>query len=1083
MNPTSVIQPKALFKYSIALCFWLFLSSLYAASNQKLSIQFTNTPPLKAFATIEATSPYRFVYQKQLDLSKPLISMTRENVEIDDVLEAISNQTGLVFQRSGTNIAVKQGQKNVQQGIGVLSGKLVDEIGAPLPGATIQTFPGNDYAIADNNGHFSIELPAGMYTVEISMMGFQTYRIAEVNIENDTTTPLNIALVPAAEALDEVVLTATYNPEVSSVEGLLVQQKKAAQFSDGISAEQIAKTPDNDVGATLKRITGVTTVDDKYVVVRSLGDRWNQAVMDGINLPSTDAYQQHFAFDIIPNALVESVVVSKTATPDMASNFAGGMVEIRTKDIPLENFTSISIQNSYNDRSTFKDRVTKQQGKYDYFGFDDGTRDFPSLEFIDLPVTEASAGPYIAQSRKFTRDNFTNYTEKNDPGAVYQLALGRTYKLKDNKWGFVGAVTFRNTQTTQEIAHTERGKYMRNTLFSPVNEENGQYYNRLEQYGFKNTGASYNYNATLAGMLNGGIQLDNHRLSLRNTYTHIYDNELTQIDGWNYYNDAIDGILDRTQLPRRETVNYPVYQTFIQNKLEGNHHWNKLDMDWFLAHTHTSKDTKDATFTEAFRTLLGEDELLQYQVYNSANNIKRENYWNTETDFNWGGSLSWKFNLGHTRHIVKTGYSGSIRKAENQQTRASLRRLAAPSEGDLINISTPFSELLDGSYYRWNGFGWSTFNFYGEKYEGKVEMHSPFLMFDNRFTNWLRLVWGLRAENYVYTQLESQRQDETYITEQLDDKKWQYLPSVGLIISPNSNTNIRLGYNKSVIRPQFSERLQVPYYDPVRSALVLANWSGIFSSVVENYDLKFEWFPALGEIISAGLYHKSIQDPIEAVTRIAEDGGSRYIHTVNSKNAKLWGVELEIRKSLSFLGEGKALDNLFLSGNATFNDTKVVSIVNLDGSGGTYEADRPLYGQSPYAYNLGMDYTGERFGASVRHNASGDQYILVGYTYDAEEIRMPYATTDAQLSWRFLPGKNLGLKLNIKNIFDAVYQTYNNANSYQGKEREEYQYGDNPRERYTLTPGASDTYDEGIDQKMFKSHIGRTFGLSINYNF
>ena len=148
-------------------------------------------------------------------------------------------------------------------------------------------------------------------------------------------------------------------------------------MSDGISAEQISKTPDSDVGGTLKRVTGITTIDNKYVVVRSMGERWNTAAMDGINLPSTEAYNQNFSFDIIPTAMVESVVVSKSATPDMNASFAGGYVEVRTKDIPNENFTTVTLGTSYNDQSAFKEFLTRKRGKYDYFGYDDGTRDFP----------------------------------------------------------------------------------------------------------------------------------------------------------------------------------------------------------------------------------------------------------------------------------------------------------------------------------------------------------------------------------------------------------------------------------------------------------------------------------------------------------------------------------------------------------------------------------------------------------------------------------------------------------------------------------------------------------------------------------
>jgi hypothetical protein len=132
---------------------------------------------------------------------------------------------------------------------------------------------------------------------------------------------------------------------------------------------------------------------------------------------------------------------------------------------------------------------------------------------------------------------------------------------------------------------------------------------------------------------------------------------------------------------------------------------------------------------------------------------------------------------------------------------------------------------------------------------------------------------------------------------------------------------------------------------------------------------------------------------------------------MNSHSAKLFGVEFEIYKNLTFLGEGDLLKKIFLCGNAAFNDTEVTGYERIDGEGGLYKANRPLYGQAPYNYNLGLDYIGERAGFSIRHNAIGDQYILVGFNYDAEEIRKPYSVTDAQMSYKLGKERDIELKV------------------------------------------------------------------------
>ncbi|MFH6991524.1 TonB-dependent receptor domain-containing protein [Flavobacterium sp. FlaQc-48] len=1071
--------------FSRQFAFWILFFGLFIgvdtlySQTGTVSVDFKNSSPQKIIDNLKSRTPYQFIYQKDLNLSEPLITLKKENVSIDEILSDLQSLSNLNFRRNENNIAVNSKDSGKKKKKGKITGKVVDTNGLSLPGANIKVAQLALGTQSDIDGNYVLELDPGEYTIEISVISFQSQKITGVKVIEATDTPLVVALKEDAQSLNEVVIIQNYKQATASVQGMLLQQKKAAQFSDGISAEQIARTPDKDVGSSLKRITGVTTIDNKYVVVRSMGERWNQAVMDGITLPSTDAYQQNFSFDIIPTAMVESIVVSKSATPDMYANFAGGYVEIKTKDIPKENFTSFSISSSYNSRSVFKERLTKAEGAYDYLGFDDGRRDYPNMLPLEVPVSEASSGPFIEQSKKFTEDNFSTYKTYAAPGTTLQFAIGRSYNLKDNnKWGFVGSLLFKNTQETLEIEHTERGRFLTNTRFSQEGT-GGKQYSVFEKFGFRNSGANYNYNSTLGGMFNAAIQLGNHKITTRNTAMHIYNNQLNQITGWDK-GTGVPEILDGSGLPTTTESNYPVYQTFIQNKIEGNHRFEKLEINWYGSYGSITKDTKDATFLETFREKAGDDELILHKVYNSGGRFpfSRDNYTNDESDYNWAINFDYSFDLGEvSKNDIKAGYFGTYKKATNQQRSA---KLVTVGQGtDRANIYDPLSEFLDGSEYYYGGFGWQDYGKYGDKYEGDVKVHSPYLMLDHKIGRLVRLVWGARAESYIYNEISNQFEAPGVFPLKKEDKKWQFLPSASLTISPTNKTNLRLGYNRSVLRPQFAERVGTPYYDPIRSAKIL-NWSaGMISSVSDNYDLKLEWFPSGGEILSFGVYHKNIGDPIESIGTV--NGNSGIIYNLNSYNAKLWGIEMEFYKNLSFLGDGPILEKLFISGNASLNNTKVTSYVNVDGTGGLYEANRPLYGQSPYTYNLGLDYVGERMGFSIRHNAIGDQYILVGFDYSKEEIRMPYAVTDAQVSYKFFKEKNLELKCSMKNMFDAGIQTYNNANSY--SHIQEVPYGSNPRDQFSLGANATKKYDPDIDQVVFKAWSGRTISISLNYSF
>lgn len=1059
----------------------LFFSIFFGITNAysqsgTISVDFKNASPKEVFENLESRTPYRFIYQKDIDFSKPLISLKKNDITINDLLNELQKLTSLNFRRNNNNIAVNKKTASGKK-LGSISGKIVDKNGLALSGASVKVAETANATVSDFDGNYSFDLEDGIYSIEVSYVSFQTQKITGIQLDGSNIV-LNVILKDDAESLNEVVVTQTFQKATATTEGMLLQQKKAAQFSDGISAEQIARTPDKDVGSTLKRITGVTTIDERYVVVRSMAERWNQSVMDGVNLPSTDANQQQFNFDIIPTTMVESVVVSKNATPDMYANFAGGSIEVKTKDIPKKNFLSFSLGTAYNSRSTFNERLTKQQGANDYIGYDDGRRDYPSgLVNIDEPTTEAASGPYLEQSKRFTEDNFSTFKTYAAPGTSLQFAIGRTYELKDNnRFGFVGSVYLKNRQDQLQIDHTERGNYKVNTYFMPA-PENG--YSTYEKYGFKNSGTSYNFNSVLSGMFNAGVQLGKHKIATRNSYMHMYDNQLTQVTGW-LLGATMSEILDGTDLPFTEETDYPVYQTFIQNKIEGNHRFENLEINWFGAYASTSKDTKDATFVTQYRRYAGDDIQLYTQIYNASDSFRRSNITSSEKDYNVGLNFNYAFEFGELfKNNIKGGYFGTYKKARNQQETAALTVIGQGT--DTANVEIPYSQLLNGSYYRWGGFGWTSIKSYGNEYIGDVKVHSPFLMLDNKISQYIRLVWGMRAESYVYTQIASQSNSaNNFDTAQLDDTAWQYLPSVNLTVSPTNKTNFRLGYNKSVIRPQFAERLILPYYDPVRNSLVINATGGIVSTVVESYDFKTEWFPSPGEIISFGIYHKNLDKPIEGVTDIGAES-SRSIKMMNSDSARLFGVEFEIYKNLSFLGEGDLLNKIFICANASFNNTKVTGYKQTDGTGGLYEANRPLYGQSPYNYNLGMDFISDRTGFSIRHNAIGDQYILVGFSYEGEEIRMPYSVTDTQISHKFFKEKKLEVKLGVKNLFDTAIETYNNFNSYSDKTGAAT--GSNPREFYSLSPGATKKFDQDIDKKIFKAWTGRTISLSVSYSF
>lgn len=1030
---------------------------------------------------IEKQSGMNIAYDhKQIENVK-VSALSVDNKNWEQVLQTSLLETDFILKKNGSSYAITRKTSSSEKK-GIVSGKVVDEFGIEIPGAGVVIAGTTTGTQTDMNGNFELPLAEGTYTIEIRFISYQTQRVTGVKVSGGKTTTLNTTLVEDMNSLEEIVITVSYDN--ASAEGLLRQQKTAAQMSDGISAEQISKTPDSDVGATLKRVTGITTVDNKYVVVRSMGERWNTAAMDGVNLPSTEAYNNSFSFDIIPTAMVESIVVSKTTTPDMNANFAGGYVEVKTKDIPNEDFLTFSWSSSYNDQSAFKEFLTRQRGKNDYFGFDDGTRDFPKgLEPMDWNNPQ-----FFEQSQQF-KDNFTTYKTTADPGSGFQLSMGKRFDFNENdKWGFAAAITTKNEQTILNIDHTGRGGWTDQGVYNRYWEEQGT--EPVTFYDFKNSGASYSYKSTLAGMLNFGLQVGKSRFSFRNSYTHIYDNTLTRVTGWNEYTNGAGDMITPESIPYTDNTVYPVYQTLIQNKLEATHNLGGAEINWFAAHTGIGSDTKDYTQHQTYYRRIGEDLMTYHQVYNSGNDFARGLIENHETDYNFGASVKFSINGERLKNDIKTGYSGALKSNTNEQQKFFLRvdenRDIPNNERNYLMMYGDLADWFNGDYYVPGGIGWQTKPLYkNNKYEGKVTQHAPYLMFDHRLGNKLRLVWGARADYFKYELVSQQIEEDdprNLTNTEVEDKRWQLMPSANFTYSPTNDLNLRLAYGKSVLRPQFNERTGLPYFDPVANALIFN--TSLTSSVVSNYDFKAEWFLGRGEIISAGLYYKDIDRPIERVGYVSGEG-NLYLYNTNSKNAKLQGVEVEVRKSMGFLAQNTFLEKLFISGNFTYNKTKITSFRNrfhTEDSAETYETDRPLYGQTPWAYNLGLFYDGDRLGMSFFYNAKGDQYIMVAYDYNGEEIQMPYAVADAQISYKLLKDKNLEIRINAKNLFNSVMEFYNNHFSYMGI-KPGYDFTGDGREGRALIPGATDKYDKNIDKVLFRAYTGRTFGLSVNYTF
>lgn len=1061
--------------------FMLMLSALLF--NQALARSFEQTPressvSIKiaemsisdALSLLEEKAGLSINYNRSIFSQNSKISLDVKNMPFELILKKILSGTRVAYRFADTNtILLYKLPDPVKPGR--ISGKILDEKGETLPGASIKVIETGKATQTASDGSYTLSVEPGIYTVEVSYISFITQRISEVNVKADKNTPLDISLKPDAKGLQEVVVTASYKK--ASVEGLLARQKNASEISNGISADQIARTPDKNIGESLKRISGVSTVDNKFVIVRGIGERYNSAQLDGVLLPSTEPQTRNFSFDLIPSNLVDNVVVSKTITADMNTSFGGGLIQINTKDIPTENFMSFTAGTSYNDQSTGKDFLSHKRGKYDYFGFDDGRRDFPE----GLVHTDKTTAPNIGlsaeeyqkklddQSKKFTVDNFSLYKYKTAPSQNYQFTIGRLIGLdtvKKNKLGFTGSLTYRNSQNINQFDNVHRSDWYLN---------------------YNNYGNKYIFNTTLGALFNVGLQLGQNRFSFRNTYTHLYNNELVRTIGYEESNGSTS-ITDGAPPNRIQEIDDPTFTDLLQNKLSGQHQLSKIKLEWNVARTGIERKEKDIGIASSVPRKVGNEYLYFYDtsplIQGNILPTSRHFYNNSERHYSWSIDASTPFTIGSVRNTVKTGYFGINKKGKFDWQIAAL--VSSPSLADSLRY-IPISEMVNPANFGINGYNYAINSYYLNGYQGNSDTHAAYLLFDNRFTEKIRLVWGLRTEYYKYTELRNDLNVKGKSAFLLPlEKKWQWLPSANLTYSPISQVNIRAAASSTVIRPELMDNSQFFRNDPTLGAL-FGN-QGLSSTKIDNYDIKAEWFPGLGEIISAGAFYKRFDKPTE-LTFILVNGNINY-YIKNADQAKVYGIEFELRKNLGFLEENQFLKDITIYGNLTLQKSSVIGTYNLANPDPTLpdilapiKQKRPMYGQSPYLINLGLQYTGDHFGFNIVYNKSGYKTYIVSSLFNQIEYEQPRQQIDAQLSYQFF-NKKFEIKLNAGNLLNKASTFYSNTASYEiNPDRNVADLSDNG---LRLKPGFSDKYDEG-DQIRYRLKFGRTYSTSITYNF
>ena len=677
-------------------------------------------------------------------------------------------------------------------------------------------------------------------------------------------------------------------------------------------------------------------------------------------------------------------MIVKSPSAEYPADFTGGFIQINTKDIPSQNAFSLSIGGNWNDATHFSDfKYAKHSSHYPAEGpvdiLNSGLNNDWRVKTCK-PIGDLKLG--ADWSRRWT--------------------LGEAWKL-----GMVGAANFTNEYRTYSD--------MTNNLFGVYDSANDR-----SIYLRHSTDNQYNENTRLGAMLNFALlsPSGNNKYELKNIFNSLTNRRYTDRQGINAQSDNEIGA--EYYYRRRTTYN---------TQLTGKHTLNDTDnVEWSASYSYANRRMPDR------RRYTIDDALEQgTMMLTAGNEINREF---TKLDEHIGSAnANYRFAPIASPLLLTLGGYGEYR-SRSYTTRQFIYTW------DMEQNSLPdgfrkmdMTELLSNEQY----LGPDKMHLIEEQcmrnnYKGRNTLGAGYLTASLPIGK-LKVYAGMR---YEFNQMEliTNSRDDVESPQSKFYRNSDLFPSLNTTYVIDDRNQLRLSYGKSVNRPEFREVSPSVYYDFDLASHVQGNVD-LKSCYIHNIDLRYEFYPSRGEQITLAGFYKRFNNPIEWTYTVA--GGTSLIYSYeNAESADNFGLELDIRKDLSFIG----LKNFSLS----FNGTLIHSRVNFPE--GSRNENRPMQGQSPYLVNTGLFYKNDRqqLNISLLYNRIGKRIIGVGRSEGStgsednarvpDSYEMPRDVIDFTISKKF--GKHFELKANIRDLLaqKVSYKQFAEAKTKDGQTRE-----------------------------------------------
>lgn len=889
---------------------------------------------------------------------------------------------------------------------GSIRGSVVDdETGETLIGANVSIDGTTIGTTTDFDGEYELRgLRAGSYDIRFSFIGYDALIVTSVAVAVDESTVLNVRLHPESIGLDEVTVEARALRDNDA--SMLRDRRMAAAVSDAISAEAIGRSGSSTASDALRKVTGTTIVDGRYAYVRGLGGRYTGVQLNGAALPSADPDRNALPLDLFPSALLDNIVATKTFTPDQPGNATGGMINIGTMAFPESLVLQLKSSVGFNTRTTHNGAfLTANGGGRDWMGMDDGSRGIPGAwngnAPTDISPIRARQDPQLARqvdelARAFS-PVMTPWEASAPLNQSYGLTLGNEVRLFGRPLGFLGSLTYDRDFNTYDDGIS--AMYLLTGRIAEVNELNAQ-------QSLADTRSS-------SEVLWGGLATLSYRLS------DAHSVGLTYLHNQGGSSEAryLTGTVPRNFASNRhlETRVIAFTERRLQSlQISGESAFGGLSADWSAARSHTSHDEPDHRFFANDFTVWERDGRVDTTYAVALSNYTAPSrYFRSMEEGGWSLALNLThpLRLGGADGQVKFGGALDTRERDFHERRFQYQ-LNGGYTGDPVEYFAHVG-VVD-SVETAGGYRYQIANYIIDassprnNYRGEQEVGAAYGMVDLRTRLGIRLIAGAR---YELARIHVISHDDSIADARLDNG--DLLPSLNLVYELGA-MNLRAAYGRTVARPTFRELAPFTTFSFINAPTLSGN-PDLRRSIVDNFDLRWEWFMRPGEIAAVSLFYKRFDDPIER-TIINDNFETRY---QNVDDARVYGAELEVRTGLdrfaTFLKGFQVGGNLTLTHSATaIPQEELIKIRAFDPEA---SERRPLQGQSPFVINAEVGYEAERAQIALFYNVFGRRIsdVTLGGTPNIYEL--PFHAVDAVVDIKLTP--SLQLKASARNLLDA----------------------------------------------------------------